>query len=82
MLKNITIKQLRGFIVIADAGSFPGASEHLSLSQPALSSTIRNLEEAVRGPLFNLSTRACTNTEKYRVPAYSATVSRRLARWF
>ena len=62
MPSNITVKQLRGFVAIAGAGSFAEASEHLHLSQPALSSAIRNLEDAVGGRLFIRSTRSVALT--------------------
>ncbi|MBT7376396.1 MAG: LysR family transcriptional regulator [Porticoccaceae bacterium] len=59
---NISVKQLRGFIAIADAGSFAEACEHLHLSQPALSAAIRKMEEAIGGQLFARSTRTVSLT--------------------
>ncbi len=55
---NVTLKQLRGFVAIAELGSFAEACERLHLSQPALSIAIRNMEEAVGGQLLARSTRA------------------------
>lgn len=59
---NISIKQLRGFVAIAEAGSFAGACEQLHLSQPALSAAIRKMEESVGGQLFARTTRAVALT--------------------
>ncbi|MEY4212445.1 MAG: hypothetical protein RL458_670 [Pseudomonadota bacterium] len=49
----ITLVQLRHFSVLAQAGSFVRASELLHLTQPALSRSIRALEEALGRPLFD-----------------------------
>ena len=54
---NITIKQLKAFIAIAEYNSFAEASDKLCLSQPALSITIKNLEQALGGSLMTRSTR-------------------------
>jgi LysR family carnitine catabolism transcriptional activator len=59
---NISIKQLRGFVAIAEAGSFAEACEQLHLSQPALSAAIRKMEESVGGQLFARTTRAVALT--------------------
>ncbi|MFO7648729.1 LysR substrate-binding domain-containing protein [Halomonas campaniensis] len=52
---SISIRQLKAFIEIAATGSFIEASENLHLSQPALSLSIKKLEGAVGGTLFNRS---------------------------
>jgi LysR family carnitine catabolism transcriptional activator len=59
---NTTVKQLRGFVAIADTGSFAEACEQLHLSQPALSVSIRKLEEETGGLLFARSTRSVALT--------------------
>ncbi|MDB3966939.1 LysR family transcriptional regulator [Porticoccaceae bacterium] len=59
---NISVKQLRGFVAIAEAGSFAEACEHLHLSQPALSAAIRKMEESLGGQLFARSTRSVALT--------------------
>lgn len=59
---NISVKQLRGFVAIAEAGSFAEACEHLHLSQPALSASIRKMEESLGGQLFARSTRSVVLT--------------------
>jgi LysR family carnitine catabolism transcriptional activator len=59
---NITLKQLRTFITIAQSKSFAEASEILHLSQPALSISIKNLEETIGGKLLARSTRTLSLT--------------------
>lgn len=59
---NISIKQLQGFVAIAEVGSFAEACEHLHLSQPALSAAIRKMEETLGGQLFARSTRSVALT--------------------
>ena len=59
---NTTVKQLRGFVAIAETGSFAEACEQLHLSQPALSVSIRKLEEETGGLLFARSTRSVALT--------------------
>ncbi len=59
---NATIKQLRGFVAIAETGSFAEACEQLHLSQPALSVSIRKLEQETGGLLFARSTRSVALT--------------------
>lgn len=55
---NVSLRQLRAFIVLAQSQSFAEAAELLYLSQPALSTSIKNMEEAVGGTLFSRSTRS------------------------
>lgn len=59
---NITIKQLKTFIAVAQTGSFAEASSRVCTSQPAVSISIRNLEEAVGGRLLARSTRTLALT--------------------
>ncbi|GAB2191656.1 LysR family transcriptional regulator [Sessilibacter sp. MAH1] len=58
MSLNVTIKQLSAFVALAQSRSFAEACERLHLSQPALSISIKNLEEALGGALFFRSTRS------------------------
>ena len=51
------IKQLRGFLTVADTLSFVTASERLHISQSALSVTIKSLEADLGGKLFGRTTR-------------------------
>jgi DNA-binding transcriptional LysR family regulator len=44
----MNINQIRYFITVVDCGSFNAASDVLALSQPALSNSIRTLEESLQ----------------------------------
>lgn len=55
---NVTLKQLRAFVAVADKGSFVAATDILALSQPALSQSIRQLEAQIGCPLFHRTTRS------------------------
>ncbi|MDO3386164.1 LysR family transcriptional regulator, partial [Gilvimarinus sp. SDUM040013] len=57
-MANITLKQLRAFVAVARTQSFTEACAQVHLSQPALSITIKNLEEEAGGALFSRTTRA------------------------
>jgi len=59
---NITLKQVRTFVTIAQVRSFAEACEILHLSQPALSISMKNLEETIGGKLLTRSTRAVSLT--------------------
>ncbi|KPW45062.1 Transcriptional regulator, LysR family [Pseudomonas syringae pv. antirrhini] len=55
--KYMNIKQLRAFLAVAQHLSFAQAGERLNLSQPALSLTIKGLEEDLGGQLLTRTTR-------------------------
>lgn len=55
---NVTLRQLRAFVLVADKGSFVAAAETLALSQPALSHSIQQLEEQIGSSLFHRTTRS------------------------
>jgi LysR family carnitine catabolism transcriptional activator len=59
---NVTVRQLRAFAALAGVGSFTRAAEALHVTQPALSSQIRELEGALGVRLFDRSTRAVVLT--------------------
>jgi DNA-binding transcriptional LysR family regulator len=59
---NIELRHLRAFTAVAQAMNFTRAAEHLHLSQPSLSHTIRQLEEQLGFRLFARSTRATALT--------------------
>ncbi|WP_085286097.1 LysR family transcriptional regulator [Colwellia chukchiensis] len=59
---NVTIKQIRAFLAVIEVKSFVEASELLHISQPALSTTIKNLEESIGGRLLTRSTRTLALT--------------------
>jgi DNA-binding transcriptional LysR family regulator len=49
----MTLIQLKQFIALAKAGSFVKAAETLHMTQPALSRTIKSLEDELGRPLFD-----------------------------
>ena len=59
---NYTLAQLRAFVVLAAEGSFTRAAARLSLSQPALTVQIRNLETSLGAKLFDRDPRGVALT--------------------
>jgi DNA-binding transcriptional LysR family regulator len=57
---NVTLRQLRAFVAIADAGGFAAAARRLHLTPSALSLLIKDLERGIEVRLFDRSTRATT----------------------
>lgn len=49
---NYTLKQLRYFVAVAECGNVTEASEHLFISQPAISNAISQLEETLNTQLL------------------------------
>jgi len=60
---NISLRQLRAAVGIAEHGSFRRAAESLHVSQPALSLTIAELERALGVTLFDRTSRSVSVTE-------------------
>ena len=58
--QNITLRQIRAFIAVAREHSFTRAAEAVHLTQPALTSCIRQLEDRVGVTLFDRTTRQVT----------------------
>lgn len=56
-LKNMTIRQIRSFVAVAESQGFAGAAQQLNTSQPALSHCIKQLELLLGNRLFNRTTR-------------------------
>ena len=56
---DVSLKQLRSFMVVADELSFTRAAERLYVSQPALSVQIASLERALGLSLFRRTSRSC-----------------------
>ncbi len=54
---NVTPQQLKAFLEVAETGSFSEAATRLALSQPALSRTIKAIEETLAIRLFDRDTR-------------------------
>jgi DNA-binding transcriptional LysR family regulator len=52
LAKRITFRQLQVFNAVLEHKSYSKAGEHLGLTQPAVSSQIRQLEEIIGQPLF------------------------------
>lgn len=63
---NITLRQLRYFLALADHGHFTRAAEVAHVSQPALSMQIRALEEIAGGPLVERITGGVVLTPRGR----------------
>lgn len=59
---NLTIRQLRSFIAIADFGSFTRAASAVHLSQPSLTVQIRQLEQSLGVRLVDRNTRSASLT--------------------
>lgn len=76
---NITVKQLKAFVAVAKTRSFAEAAELVYLSQPALSISIKNLEEAVGGALLARTTRTLALTPEGE--AFYPVAERLLADW-
>lgn len=51
------LRQVRAFLCVAETLHFGRAAERLAMTQPAVSRTVRDLEEAIGVPLFERSTR-------------------------
>lgn len=62
MTPSLDLFQLRALRVIADAGSLTRAAEHLGVSQPALTVTLRQLEAHFGAALFDRDHRGVTPT--------------------
>jgi DNA-binding transcriptional LysR family regulator len=54
---NLTLRQLEAFRAVARTLNFSQAATQVHLSQPALSATIRKLEDVIGGRLFDRNTR-------------------------
>ncbi|MCP3750490.1 LysR family transcriptional regulator [Pseudomonas sp. SBB6] len=63
----MNVKQLRAFVTVAKYQSFAQAGERLHLSQPALSLTIKALEDNLGGALLSRTTRSVSLTPEGEV---------------
>ena len=71
----MTLQQLRYVITIAETGSLGRAAEALFVSQPSLSSAVRELEKELRMPLFHRTSKGVTlTTEGLRFLPYARQV--------
>ena len=63
MILNVTLRQLRGFVALAEARSFRRAATSLNVSQSALSTAILQLENSLDVKLFDRTTRSVELTQ-------------------
>ena len=63
------LRQLEHFLAVVEEGTFTRAAERVSLTQPAISLSIKKLEEEVGGPLFARDVHDLALTEAGRVLA-------------
>ncbi|AVD83403.1 LysR family transcriptional regulator [Pseudomonas sp. SWI6] len=63
----MNVKQLRAFVTVAKYQSFAQAGEYLHVSQPALSLTIKALEDNLGGALLTRTTRSVSLTAEGEV---------------
>jgi len=69
---NLSLRQLRAFLALADQRSFTQAAATCHLSQPAFSALIRTLEAELNTRLFDRDTRSVELTAEGRLFAESA----------
>lgn len=66
-LRMISLRQIRCLVTVARTGNFSRAAEELSVSQPALSATVRQLEQRLNMTLFHRTTHKVALTEQGRL---------------
>jgi DNA-binding transcriptional LysR family regulator len=73
---DVSLRQVRSFLVVARTGSFTQAAARLHMSQPTLTVQIRRLEQALGVRLFDRNTRtvALTRVGRELLPHLSRTV--------
>jgi LysR family carnitine catabolism transcriptional activator len=76
---SMNIKQVRAFLAVAQSMSFANAANQLHLSQPALSLSIKSLEENLGGKLLTRTTRSIALTPEGE--ALVPIARRLLAQW-
>lgn len=64
MHTNISLQQLRYIIEVAECGSINAASQQLYVSQPTLSTTIKDTEQELGISIFNRTNRGITLTNE------------------
>ncbi|MGJ8687733.1 MAG: LysR family transcriptional regulator, partial [Spongiibacteraceae bacterium] len=71
-INRLTLRQIEVFLAVCQHQSYSKAAEQLSLTQPAVSAQIRNLEEVVSQPLFDYLGKKLFLTPAGKVMARSA----------
>ena len=69
---NVTFRQLRLFLALADTGSVSAAARALHVTQPTASMQLREVSDAVGLPLYELIGRRIHLTEAGRALATTA----------
>ena len=64
---NISLRQLRAFVAVAESSSFSRAADRLALTQPAVSRNVTELEHALGLQLLHRTTREVELTEAGRL---------------
>ena len=64
MQSNLTLQQLRYITEVVECGSINAASQNLYVSQPALSTAIKDAEQELGIEIFNRSNRGITLTQE------------------
>src|SRR5215212_10732070 len=65
--RRLRLKDLHTLQIVAEVGSMAKASQHLALSQPAISKAISEMERTLGAPLLDRSSRGVALTEHGRV---------------
>lgn len=60
---GVTLRQIQGFLAVAETGAFTKAAARLRIAQPALSQLVRELERDLNIRLFDRTTRRVELTE-------------------
>ncbi|ORL88957.1 LysR family transcriptional regulator [Prescottella equi] len=63
---NVELRHLRALVAVIDAGTFTGAAERLSITQPALTRTIQQLEATLGTRLLERTSRSMEPTDDGR----------------
>ncbi len=64
MHTNVSLQQMRYIIEVAECGSINAASQQLYVSQPTLSTTIKDIERELGISIFNRTNRGITLTNE------------------
>ena len=62
-MPDLDLDLLRAFVAVADAGTFTAAADVVGRSQSAVSQKIRRLEELIRQPVFDRTSRSLSLME-------------------